>query len=90
MRLLRSRRRWRYRMSRCPRRFADRVNRTNSANQLGGDLRQGTRNFFGDYKLEVIGTPFSDVDTAKSFYSDIVGFTVDHDMFPRPGVRVVQ
>ncbi|HZA30926.1 MAG TPA: hypothetical protein VE462_05370 [Propionibacteriaceae bacterium] len=43
-----------------------------------------------DYKLEVIGTPFSDVDTAKSFYSDIVGFTVDHDMFPRPGVRVVQ
>jgi catechol 2,3-dioxygenase-like lactoylglutathione lyase family enzyme len=43
-----------------------------------------------DYKLEVIGIPVSNVDTAKSFYSDIVGFTVDHDMSPRPGMRVVQ
>lgn len=43
-----------------------------------------------DYKLEVIGIPVSDVDTAKSFYRDIVGFNVDHDMSPRPGMRVVQ
>ena len=33
-----------------------------------------------DFKLEVIGIPVSDVDTAKRFYSDIVGFTMDHDV----------
>jgi catechol 2,3-dioxygenase-like lactoylglutathione lyase family enzyme len=37
-----------------------------------------------DYKLEVIGIPVSDVDTAKRFYSDIVGFTMDHDMSRGP------
>ena len=35
-----------------------------------------------DFKLEVIGIPVSDVDTAKRFYSDIVGFTMDHDVSP--------
>ena len=33
-----------------------------------------------DFKLKVMGIPVSDVDTAKRFYSDIVGFTMDHDM----------
>jgi predicted enzyme related to lactoylglutathione lyase len=37
-----------------------------------------------DFKLEVIGIPVSDVDTAKRFYSDIVGFTMDHDMSRGP------
>jgi len=36
-----------------------------------------------DFKLEVIGIPVSDVDTAKTFYSDIGGFTMDHDV-PEP------
>ena len=43
-----------------------------------------------DFKLEVIGLPVSDVDAAKAFYADLVGFHVDHDIRPGPGVRVVQ
>ena len=43
-----------------------------------------------DYRLEVIGIPVSDVDASKSFYSDVVGFAVDHDISPGPGMRVVQ
>ena len=40
-----------------------------------------------DYRLEVIGIPVSDVDAAKAFYSDVVGFHVDHDIAPGPGAR---
>jgi catechol 2,3-dioxygenase-like lactoylglutathione lyase family enzyme len=43
-----------------------------------------------DYRLEVIGIPVSDVDAAKAFYSEVVGFRVDHDIVPGPGLRVVQ
>jgi catechol 2,3-dioxygenase-like lactoylglutathione lyase family enzyme len=39
---------------------------------------------FVDHKFEVIGIPVSDVETAKRFYSDIVGFTMDHDMSRDP------
>jgi catechol 2,3-dioxygenase-like lactoylglutathione lyase family enzyme len=43
-----------------------------------------------DYRLEVIGIPVSNVDTAKHFYGEVVGFHVDHDVVPGPGMRVVQ
>src|SRR6478672_5050634 len=43
-----------------------------------------------DMKLEVIGIPVSDVDVAKGFYVDQVGFGLDHDVQPAPGMRVVQ
>ncbi|MDQ8701361.1 VOC family protein [Streptomyces sp. LHD-70] len=43
-----------------------------------------------DYTLEVITLPVSDVDRAKEFYRDKVGFTVDFDGEVMPGVRVVQ
>lgn len=43
-----------------------------------------------DYRLEVIGVPVSDVDAAKAFYVDGVGFQLDHDIEPGPGMRVVQ
>lgn len=43
-----------------------------------------------DMKLEVIGIPVSDVDTAKAFYVEQVGFHLDHDVSPREGMRVVQ
>jgi catechol 2,3-dioxygenase-like lactoylglutathione lyase family enzyme len=43
-----------------------------------------------DLRLEVIGIPVSDVDTAKAFYTDQVGFNLDHDVSPAPGMRVVQ
>jgi catechol 2,3-dioxygenase-like lactoylglutathione lyase family enzyme len=43
-----------------------------------------------DLKLEVIGIPVSDVDAAIAFYVDQVGFALDHDVAPAPGMRVVQ
>ncbi len=43
-----------------------------------------------DLKLTVIGIPVSDVDVAKAFYVEQVGFGLDHDIEPRPGMRVVQ
>lgn len=43
-----------------------------------------------DYRLEVIGVPVSDVDAAKAFYVDRMGFHLDHDSSVVPGMRVVQ
>ena len=43
-----------------------------------------------DLKLEVVGLPVRDVDTAVAFYSDQVGFHVDHDIAPSEHMRVVQ
>jgi catechol 2,3-dioxygenase-like lactoylglutathione lyase family enzyme len=41
-------------------------------------------------ELEVVGLPVRDVDTAVAFYSDQVGFHVDHDIAPSEHMRVVQ
>jgi catechol 2,3-dioxygenase-like lactoylglutathione lyase family enzyme len=43
-----------------------------------------------ELKLLVIGIPVSDVDTAKAFYTEQVGFNLDHDIRPGEGMRVVQ
>ena len=43
-----------------------------------------------DWKLELIGVPVSDVDRAKAFYSEQVGFTVDHDHTVSDDIRFVQ
>lgn len=43
-----------------------------------------------DLRLVVIGLPVSDVDAAKDFYTERVGFNLDHDISPSPGMRVVQ
>lgn len=43
-----------------------------------------------DMKLELVPLPTKDVDRAKSFYVDGVGFGVDHDVQPGNGMRVVQ
>jgi predicted enzyme related to lactoylglutathione lyase len=43
-----------------------------------------------DWKLELIGVPVSDVDRAKAFYADQVGFTVDHDHTVSDEIRFVQ
>ena len=43
-----------------------------------------------DYRLEVVVVPVSDVDRAKEFYAERMGFNVDHDSHPAEGVRVVQ
>ena len=43
-----------------------------------------------NWTLEVIVVPVSDVDRAKTFYADKLGFTVDHDTKVSEGVRIVQ
>jgi catechol 2,3-dioxygenase-like lactoylglutathione lyase family enzyme len=43
-----------------------------------------------DYKLELIAVPVSDVDRAKAFYADVVGFHVDHDHRVDENLRFVQ
>lgn len=43
-----------------------------------------------DWKLEVVVVPVSDVDRAKRFYSEQVGFVVDVDHRPNERFRVVQ
>jgi catechol 2,3-dioxygenase-like lactoylglutathione lyase family enzyme len=43
-----------------------------------------------DWKLEVVPVPVSDVDRAKRFYSEQVGFIVDLDTQLGDGMRLVQ
>lgn len=43
-----------------------------------------------NWTLEVVVVPVSDVDRAKSFYADKVGFAVDHDVRDAEGRGVVQ
>jgi catechol 2,3-dioxygenase-like lactoylglutathione lyase family enzyme len=43
-----------------------------------------------DYKLELVIVPVSDVDRAKRFYTEQLGFPVDVDHSPNDELRVVQ
>ena len=42
-----------------------------------------------DFRLELVNVPVSDVDRAKSFYADQVGFTLDHDHTVTDDMRFV-
>lgn len=43
-----------------------------------------------DMKLELVPVPVSDVDRAKAFYVEQVGFNADLDVRPNDTVRIVQ
>jgi catechol 2,3-dioxygenase-like lactoylglutathione lyase family enzyme len=43
-----------------------------------------------NWTLEVVVVPVSDVDRARAFYSEQLGFNVDHDTKVSEGSRVVQ
>ena len=43
-----------------------------------------------DFKLELVLLPVSDVDRAKAFYTEQLGFTLDVDHAPNDDFRVVQ
>ena len=43
-----------------------------------------------DYKLELVLVPVSDVDRAKAFYTEKLGFNLDVDHAPSDDFRVVQ
>jgi catechol 2,3-dioxygenase-like lactoylglutathione lyase family enzyme len=42
-----------------------------------------------DWKLEVVVVPVTDIDRAKSFYLDRLGFKLDADIQPSENMRVV-
>ncbi|HEX5141487.1 MAG TPA: glyoxalase superfamily protein [Dehalococcoidia bacterium] len=43
-----------------------------------------------DWKLELVAIPVSDVDRAKAFYTEKVGFNADHDHTVNDDIRFVQ
>ena len=43
-----------------------------------------------DMKIELVGIPVTDVDRAKAFYVDQVGFSADHDIRVNEELRFVQ
>ena len=43
-----------------------------------------------NWTLEVVVVPVADVDRAKAFYADQLGFNVDHDTTISEAIRVVQ
>jgi catechol 2,3-dioxygenase-like lactoylglutathione lyase family enzyme len=43
-----------------------------------------------NWTLEVVVVPVSDVDRAKAFYAEQLGFNLDHDVEPIEGKRIVQ
>jgi catechol 2,3-dioxygenase-like lactoylglutathione lyase family enzyme len=43
-----------------------------------------------DWKLEIVVVPVTDVDRAKRFYSEQVGFAVDHDTRISDDMHIVQ
>jgi catechol 2,3-dioxygenase-like lactoylglutathione lyase family enzyme len=43
-----------------------------------------------DWKIELVAIPVTDVDRAKAFYVDQVGFNADHDHKVHDGLRFVQ
>lgn len=43
-----------------------------------------------DWKLELVAVPVADVDRAKAFYTEQVGFNADHDHHVSEEIRFVQ
>lgn len=43
-----------------------------------------------DWKIELLAVPVSDIDRAKAFYVDQVGFTADYDSTVNEDLRFVQ
>ena len=43
-----------------------------------------------DWKLELVAIPVSDVDRAKTFYTEQAGFNADHDIVVSDEIRFVQ
>ena len=61
-----------------------------SARQAGWIVRPARYGRGMDMKLEVVFVPVTDVDRAKAFYVDQVGFNADHDFQVNPELRFVQ
>ncbi|WP_433332075.1 VOC family protein [Spirillospora sp. CA-294931] len=44
----------------------------------------------GTLLLELVPVPVTDIERAKAFYQDQLGFRLDVDVSPKPGIRIVQ
>ncbi|WP_232663462.1 VOC family protein [Pseudonocardia sp. TRM90224] len=44
----------------------------------------------GTLLLELVPVPVTDIERAKAFYQDQLGFRPDVDINPKPGIRIVQ
>ena len=55
-----------------------------------GPYRTTERMFIVDWKLELVAVPVSDLDRAKAFYAETLGFNVDHDHTVSDEIRFVQ
>src|SRR5919108_340925 len=55
-----------------------------------GRLRRRGEGRTMDWKLELVAVPVSDVDRAKAFYTEKVGFNADHDHRVSDELRFVQ
>ena len=44
----------------------------------------------GAMLLELVPVPVTDIERAKAFYQDQLGFRLDVDVTPKPGIRIVQ
>ncbi|MEU4579674.1 VOC family protein [Nonomuraea sp. NPDC023979] len=44
----------------------------------------------GTLLLELVPVPATDIERAKAFYQDQLGFRLDVDVNPKPGIRIVQ
>jgi catechol 2,3-dioxygenase-like lactoylglutathione lyase family enzyme len=71
--------------------------RVGAGKPIRGGARRGPGNVSGsgydpgmDWKLELVFVPVSDVDRAKAFYVDQVGFHADHDQQVSEELRFVQ
>src|SRR5664279_2940225 len=52
--------------------------------------QRGGRTDTMDFRLELVAVPVTDVDRAKIFYAEQVGFTADHDHRVSDEIRFVQ
>ena len=63
---------------------------TTTQDETTGQTADGTEEATMDWKLELVAVPVSDVDRAKAFYTEQVGFTADVDARVSDDVRFVQ
>src|SRR5262245_28425142 len=62
--------------------------RSGERSRIGCELYEGRIDM--DWKLELVAIPVSDVDRAKAFYVEKVGFNADHDHTVSDKIRFVQ
>jgi len=53
-------------------------------------MSKANTNPIPDMKLELVPVPVSDVERARDFYVEQIGFHLDHDVQPSDTVRIVQ